>query len=49
MRIVAEATRRRRELESSIRRRDRRRIIGERALHGQVGIFGTDTMPRQPK
>jgi hypothetical protein len=42
MRIVAEATRRRRELESSIQRRDRRRIIGERALHCQDGIFGTD-------
>ncbi len=37
------ATRRRRELESSIGRRDRRRIIGEWALHRQDGIFGTDT------
>src|SRR6266508_119490 len=37
------ATRRRRELESSIRRRDRRRIIGEWALHRQDGIFGTDS------
>jgi hypothetical protein len=36
------ATRRRREIESSIRRRDRRRIIGEWALHRQDGIFGTD-------
>ncbi len=36
------ATRRRRDLESSIRRRDRRRIIGEWALHRQGGIFGTD-------
>ena len=47
MRIVAEATRRRPELESSIRRRDRRRIIGERALHSQDGIFGADTRPRE--
>jgi transcriptional regulator with GAF, ATPase, and Fis domain len=36
------ATRRRREIESSIRRRDRRRIIREWALHCQDGIFGTD-------
>jgi len=43
MRIVAEATRRRRELESSIRRGDRRRIIGEWAFHRQDGIFGTDS------
>jgi hypothetical protein len=35
-------TRRRRELESSIRRRDRRRIIGEWAFHPQEGIFNTD-------
>jgi hypothetical protein len=44
MRIVVEAMRRRREIESSIRRRDRRRIIGELALHRQDGIFGTDRM-----
>jgi len=37
------ATRRRRELESSIRRRDRQRIIGEWALHRQDWVFGTDT------
>jgi hypothetical protein len=37
------ATRRRRDLESSIRRRDRRRIIGEWAPHRQNGIFGTDS------
>jgi hypothetical protein len=37
------ATRRRRELESSIRRRDRYRIIGEWALHRQAGFFGTDS------
>ena len=43
MRIVAEATRRQREIESSIRRRDRRRIIRDWALHRQDGIFGTDT------
>jgi len=36
------ATRRRGEIESSIRRRDRRRIIREWALHRQDGIFGTD-------
>jgi len=36
------ATRRRREIDSSIGRRDRRRIIGELALHRQDGIFGTD-------
>src|SRR5215475_3826539 len=36
------ATRHRRELESSIRRRDRRRIIREWALHRQDGIFDTD-------
>jgi hypothetical protein len=42
MRIVAEATRRRREIESSIRRGDLRRIIGEWALHHQDGIFGMD-------
>jgi len=34
--------RRRREIESSIRRGDRRRIIREWALHRQDGIFGTD-------
>jgi hypothetical protein len=38
---VAEATRHRRELDSSIRRRDWRRIIGEWAFHRQDGIFGT--------
>jgi len=32
---------RRRDLESSIRRRDRRRITREWALHRQDGIFGT--------
>jgi len=37
------ATRRRRDIESSIRRRDRRRIIGEWALLRQDRIFGTDT------
>src|SRR5262245_62915402 len=36
------ATRRRRVIELSIRRRDRRRIIGEWALHRYDGIFGTD-------
>jgi hypothetical protein len=45
MRIVAEATRRRRELESSIRRCDRRHNIREWALHRQDGIFGTDSSP----
>jgi hypothetical protein len=35
-------TRRRREIESSIRREDRSRIIIEWALHRQDGIFGTD-------
>jgi hypothetical protein len=39
-------TRRRRELESSIRRRDRRRIIREWALHRQDGIFGTGRICR---
>jgi hypothetical protein len=39
------ATRRRHDLESSIRRRNRRRIIGEWALHRQDGIFGTDSRP----
>jgi hypothetical protein len=34
-------TRRRPDFESSIRRRDRRRIIREWALHRQDGIFGT--------
>jgi hypothetical protein len=43
MRVVAEATRRRPDFESSIRRRDRRRIIREWALHRQDEIFGTDT------
>ena len=43
MRIVAEATRRRRELEASIRRRDRRRIIVECAIHRQDEIFDTDS------
>jgi hypothetical protein len=42
---MAEATSLRRELESSIRRRDRRRIIREWALHRQDGIFGTDRQP----
>src|SRR5215510_731331 len=42
MRVVAEAARRRRDLESSIRRRDRLRIIREWAPHRQDGIFGTD-------
>src|SRR5215510_7527484 len=42
MRVVAEATRRRPDFESSIRRRDRRPIIREWALHRQDGIFGTD-------
>jgi hypothetical protein len=41
--VVAEATRRRHEIESSIRRRDLRRIIGELALHRQDEIFGTDS------
>jgi hypothetical protein len=41
--VVAEATRRRRVIELSIRRRDRRRIIGEWALHRYDGIFGTDS------
>jgi hypothetical protein len=41
MRIVAEASRRRRVIELSIRRRDRRRIIGEGALHRCDGIFGS--------
>src|SRR5262245_13613405 len=41
--VVAEATRRRRALESSIRRRDWRRIIREQALHRQDIIFGTNT------
>ena len=36
------ATRCRRDLESSIRRRDRRRIIREWALHRQDVVFGTD-------
>jgi hypothetical protein len=40
--VVAEATRRRGEIESSIRRRDRRRIIREGALHRQDEIFGMD-------
>src|SRR5262249_49920483 len=40
--VVAEATRRRHEIESSIRRRDRRRIIREWALHRQDVVFGTD-------
>jgi hypothetical protein len=40
--VVAEATRRRRVIELSIRRRDRRRIIGEWVLHRYDGIFGTD-------
>ena len=35
-------TRRRGKIESSIRRRDRRRIIREWALHRQDGIFGMD-------
>jgi hypothetical protein len=42
MRVGAEATRRRREIESSIRRRDRRRIIREWDLHRQDGVFGMD-------
>ena len=49
MRIVAEATRHRHEIESSIRRRDRRRIIGEWALHRQDGIFGMDKGLQRPK
>jgi hypothetical protein len=36
------ATRRRPDFESSIRRRDRRRIIREWALHREDEIFGTD-------
>src|SRR5262249_55660270 len=36
------ATRHRRDIESSIRRRDRRRVSREWALHRQDGIFGTD-------
>ena len=39
-------TRRRHDLESSIRRRDRRRIIREWALLPQDRIFGMDTGPR---
>ena len=35
-------TRRRNEIEPSIRRRDRHRIVGERALHRQDGIFDMD-------
>ena len=42
-------TRRRRVIELSIRRRDRRRIIGEWALHRQDGIFGTDNGFRASK
>jgi hypothetical protein len=42
MRIGAEATRRRREIEPSIRRGDRRRIIRECVLHRQDGVFGMD-------
>jgi hypothetical protein len=41
------ATRRRREIESSIRRRDRRRIIREWALHRQDEIFDTDNGRRR--
>jgi hypothetical protein len=37
------STRRQREFESSIRRRDRRRIIREWALHRQDVVFDTDT------
>jgi hypothetical protein len=44
--VVAEATRRRRVIELSIRRRDRRRVIGEWALHRYDGIFGTDRRGR---
>jgi hypothetical protein len=40
--VVAEATRRRRVIELSIRRIDQRRITGEGALHRCDGIFGTD-------
>jgi hypothetical protein len=40
------ATRRRPEIEPSIRRIDRRRIIREWALHRQDGIFGTDITDR---
>jgi hypothetical protein len=36
-------TRRQREIESSIRRGDRRRVIREWALHRQDGIFGMDS------
>ena len=39
-------TRRRREIESSIRRGDRRRIIREWALNRQDGIFGMDRSVR---
>jgi len=42
------AMRRQRELESSIRIRDRRRIIREWALHRQDGIFGTDRVWQAP-
>src|SRR5262245_33572244 len=42
MGVVAEATRRRPDYESAIRRRDRRRIIREWAFHRQGGIFDTD-------
>ena len=38
------ATRRRHDLESSIRRRNRRRIIREWTLHRQDEIFGTDNL-----
>jgi hypothetical protein len=41
------ATRRRPDYESSIRRRDQRRIIRELALHRQGGIFGTDRRRRR--
>ena len=40
--VVAEATRRLCVIELSIRRRGRRHIIGEWALHRYDGIFGID-------
>jgi hypothetical protein len=46
--LCRRATRRRRDLKSSIRRRVRRRIIGEWVLHRQDGIFGTDKYGDHP-